>query len=370
MAKRRRPFVAVETDVAKDESFAVLGDVCGYNRDEALGRIIRLWAWCADRKLQDAPEGCPGYAVSEGVVMRFLGPAGVRGILGDGVAEFALGERWGDLIYLRGTDATVAARRSKIEGAVVGGETRAREAVATGARGPDGKYVVKPTICQPTHHPEPARPPSSTSVDPRSQIPDPNKECSPARDPALRVPDATLHSSPPPPPEPILTASRERVELKRRLIGRSWALGGEAFARVQASGIDPGAPNGWAGLPDASSPPMRNLSEILDGMLVGDRPDGAAVEAKIANRIAVAEAEARAMSPPSARYMTPARIWNRESFSIAVDLSPEQAAAPRPFQRAGPRGSASRAPERDPRVGQIQPHHPSEYNVPDGEMPL
>jgi hypothetical protein len=109
VSKRRRPFVAVETDVVKDESFAVLGDVCGYNRDEALGRIVRLWAWCADRKLQDAPAGCPGYAVSEGVIVRFLGPDGVRGILGDGVAEFALGERWGDLIYLRGTDATVAA---------------------------------------------------------------------------------------------------------------------------------------------------------------------------------------------------------------------------------------------------------------------
>lgn len=183
--------------------------------------------------------------------------------------------------------------------------------------------------------------------------PDP-EECSPARDPAVRAP-----------------ASRERAEARRRLIGRAWTIGGEAFARVQADGIDLTAPNGWAGLPSASSPPMANLLAILDELLAGDRPDFEAAEAKIANRIAVAEAEARAMSPPSARYMTPARIWNRESFSIAVDMSPEQAAAPpRPFRRAGPRGSAERAPNRDVRVGQIQPHHPSEYNVPDGEMPL
>lgn len=140
-----------------------------------------------------------------------------------------------------------------------------------------------------------------------------------------------------PVPQPVLPAARERAEIKRRLIGRAWTLGGEAFARVQASGIDPSAPNGWAGLPDASAPPMQNLIAILEGLLVGERPDAAAVEAKIANRIAVAEAEARAMSPPSAKYLTPARIWNRESFSIAVDMSPEQVV------RRGPARSARRA---------------------------
>lgn len=193
MSKRRRPFVAVETDVAKDESFAVLGDVCGYNRDEALGRIVRLWAWCADRKLQDAPPDCPGYAVPEGVIVRFLGPDGVRGILGDGVAEFALGERFRDgLIYLLGTDATVAARRSKVDGAAAGGEVRAREILATGSRGDHGRFVTQPTIVQPTHHLSPADSPPRTSVDPRSQIPDPEELSRPAR----AIPPAVLEPEP------------------------------------------------------------------------------------------------------------------------------------------------------------------------------
>ncbi len=152
------------------------------------------------------------------------------------------------------------------------------------------------------------------------------------------------------PPPPILPASRDRAEVKRRLIGRAWTLGGEAFRRVQASGIDPTAPNGWSGMPDASSPPMEDLKAILDGMLIGDKPDASAIEAKIANRIAVAEAEARAMEPPSARYMTPARIWNRKSFAIGVDLSPAQV-RPRtsaPGQRAGPQPAAPRSRDRDP----------------------
>lgn len=169
------------------------------------------------------------------------------------------------------------------------------------------------------------------------------------------------------PPEPILPASRDAAEARRRLIGRAWQLGGEAFRRVQASGIDPTAPNGWSGMPAADSPPMANLRAIVDSLLIGEAPNVTAIEAKIANRILVAEADARSFSPPTARYMTPARMWNRESFSIAVDLSPEQAAAPR--SRAGPRGSAVRAAEkRDDRVGQARHHPPSDY--PDGEIPL
>lgn len=137
-----------------------------------------------------------------------------------------------------------------------------------------------------------------------------------------------------PVPQPVLAAARDRAELKRRLIGRAWTLGGEAFARVQASGIDPTAPNGWAGMPDASSPPMEDLRAIIDGMLVGDRPDAGALEARIANRIAVAEAEARAKEPPTAQYLTPARIWNRKSFAIAVDMSPDQVARRAPARSA------------------------------------
>lgn len=179
MSRKRRPFVAVETDVAKDESFAVLADICGYGRDEALGRIIRLWAWCADRKLADAPSDCAGYAVPRGVILRFLGPAGIEGILGGGVEEFALGREFRDgLIYLRGTDVTVASMRARSAGSVTGGQTRAREVIATSSRGPNGEFVAQTTVVQRERGETTTVQPPSTTVDPRSQIPDPRSELS------------------------------------------------------------------------------------------------------------------------------------------------------------------------------------------------
>ncbi len=174
MSRKRRPFVAVETDVAKDESFAVLADICGYGRDEALGRIIRLWAWCADRRLTDAPIDCPGYAVPRGVIERFLGPHGIDGILGGGVDEFALGREFRDgLIYLRGTDVTVASMRARSAGSVTGGQTRAREVLATSSRGPNGEFVAQLTFNQHERGETTTVTPPITTVDPRSQIPDP-----------------------------------------------------------------------------------------------------------------------------------------------------------------------------------------------------
>lgn len=110
---KRPPFVAVRTDIRKEERVLVIADIGGYSRYEAMGRLIDMWAWCADRKLEDAPEDCDGYAVPDAVVRRFLGPRGVEAILGDGCDELALGERRKDgLVYLRGTSETVDRLRS------------------------------------------------------------------------------------------------------------------------------------------------------------------------------------------------------------------------------------------------------------------
>lgn len=170
----------------------------------------------------------------------------------------------------------------------------------------------------------------------------------------------------------MLRGAQDLSDRRRRLIGKAWQLAGEAFLRVQGSGIDPTAPNGWSGLPSASTVPMRNLAARLDEMLVGESPDFAAAEARIANRIAVSEAEARALTPPTSRFMTPARMWDPTSFSIGADMSPEQAATPmHRGARAGPRGSAERAPKRDVRVGRVEPSDPSAYHeTPDDRMPF
>lgn len=177
MGEKQAPFVAVRTDIRKEERVLVIADIAGYSRHEALGRLVDLWAWCADRKLEDAPEDCPGYAVSDAVVCRFLGRHGVEAILGGHCDELALGERRDDgLIYLRGTSDTVSRLRAHRNSASAGGKARNR--VSQGARN-EGRFVSKrtkgpaarvlSTSCEgAVHQPATSQPPAVTS-----EIPDP-----------------------------------------------------------------------------------------------------------------------------------------------------------------------------------------------------
>lgn len=210
MAKRA-PFVAVRTDIRKEERVLVIADIGGYNRHEAIGRLVDMWAWCADRKLEDAPDGSDSYAVPEPVIRRFLGPRGVEAILGDGCDELALGERRLDgLIALRGTSETVLALRGNVRTASAGGRARVdvdppRSAgrfvsgdtsgdVANSAQTLDRQQS---TSCAPaSDQPATSQRPAATSVDPRSKnldpypdkIPLPRKRSSGPRDPKPAVP--------------------------------------------------------------------------------------------------------------------------------------------------------------------------------------
>jgi hypothetical protein len=275
--------------------------------------------------------------VSDGVVVRFLGHEGVRGILGDGVAEFALGERWGDLIYLRGTDATVAARRSKIEGAAAGGEIRARETAATGARGPDGKFVVSPTIDQPTLHRSPADSPPRTSVDPRSQIPDPAEDLPPARDPAV------------PAPEPARTYDPNNPRDVGRLAEATYARVSDARIEVAA---DLGLPEPLPFPPVTPATHSRGFVELKSRIREEGAGAPAACDRVVANLIAQARAK-RSLDWLSQRAFGD-KAWPNARDGID------------PSARAGPRGSAERAPKRDLRAGRIEPSNRDAYG-PDGE---
>jgi len=189
MSKRGAPFVIVRTDVRKEERILVIADIGGYSRQEALGRLVELWCWCADRKLEDAPEDSDGYAVPEAVVRRFLGPRGVEAILGDGCDELALGVRRPDgLIYLRETSDTVRGLRGWARTAAAGGHARAEAVARAGAAGRvGGRFVSETTNDQQCYQPSASRPPPDdqpsasggpavTSVDPRSIIQDPDPE--------------------------------------------------------------------------------------------------------------------------------------------------------------------------------------------------
>ncbi|HEU4727651.1 MAG TPA: hypothetical protein VFT22_07175 [Kofleriaceae bacterium] len=187
----RAPFVAIRTDIRKEERILIIADIGGYNRHEAIGRLVDLWAWCTDRGIADAPEDCDGYAVSDAVVCRFLGPAGVQAILGNDCDEFALGERRPDgLIYLRGTSDTVSRLRALRNSASAGGIARATTKNVERKSGRFvGKKTKRPAGHQPatsdspaSDQPDTSQEPASTSEipDPRSQIPDPDPDKRPA----------------------------------------------------------------------------------------------------------------------------------------------------------------------------------------------
>jgi hypothetical protein len=180
LTAKKAPCVDMKTDVHKDPRFEVLGELAGYNKYEAIGRLHALWSWCTDRGLKDAPDDCDGYAVSEPIIRRFLGPRGVVAILADDCDEFALAERRDDgLLYLRGTSEYVAARREHSRGSSAGGIARSR-----GPRGRDGRFgeptnnhPAEPWSRQPSQpgldhgSPAPSSSPSSSSSDPRSETP-------------------------------------------------------------------------------------------------------------------------------------------------------------------------------------------------------
>lgn len=201
----RAPFVAVRTDIRKEERVLVIADIAGYSRHEALGRLIDMWSWCTDRGLDDAPDDCEGYAVSDAVVRRFMGLRGVEALLGNDCDELALGSRRSDgLIYLRGTSDTVSRLRALRSSASAGG--RARSEVSQ-SKGRDGRFVGKrtkapagrvPSTSQTgaVNQPASSQPPASSSEipDPRSQIPDPIEELSLSPQTAPRPREQSAHA--------------------------------------------------------------------------------------------------------------------------------------------------------------------------------
>lgn len=115
-------------DVAfSDLRIEMLGDLAGYNRFEALGRLAHLWRICTQRSL---------YVISDVQVAACLGPKGVEAIL---AAE--LGERVEGGIRIKGTQGRIEWLMNLKANASAGGRAakERRLALQTSARGvPDG----------------------------------------------------------------------------------------------------------------------------------------------------------------------------------------------------------------------------------------
>src|SRR5687767_12450297 len=96
-----------------DARIELLGDVAGYNRFEALGRLAHLWRVCTQRK---------AYVVSTSLVIATLGPKGVEALL-----ESELGERADEgRIRVRGTEGRIEWLEAKKRAAAAGGEANRR----------------------------------------------------------------------------------------------------------------------------------------------------------------------------------------------------------------------------------------------------
>jgi hypothetical protein len=356
MASGRAPFVAVRTDIRKEERVRFTAEFAGYNEYEAIGRYTSLWCWCTDRGLEDAPDDCEGYAVPDAVVRRFLGQRGVEALLGDGCDELAMGERRPDgLIYLRGTSDTVDRLRSLRTSATAGGRSRSVDA----RRGSGGRFVASTTLVQLATSDPPAA--ASEIPDPRSQIPsgDPHPARAiqptplpvPTGVPTAPVPPAPCAQASPPPtdrediartppalnpersatpreqapdPREQTTADRERESRRRVQLELRAEL--ERVRREVAAEL---------GVTDhgllAQDPGERDLAMHL----VNAGPAGlAAARAQALHAIAMAGLEARHRDGGSLQWLTGA-IFGERNFRRLVAMTPADARRERPVAKGG-----------------------------------
>lgn len=335
----------------------MLGDVAGYNKYEAVGRIAALWAWCVDRGLRDAPDDCEGYAVSEPVLRRFLGAEGLRGILADGCDELALGvQRPDGLVYLRGTSEYVAHRRQLLVIASAGGKAR-----AAADRGDDGHFVGKTTNVQPDASREPAVDQRGASGetradDSRERVSEPTLvQPAASRQPAGHHPttsDLPLSSSP---SSELIPPARARAippdgyqphhPGARRLADEIWNYAAVRHAELRARGIDANAPP-WTAMPNPASKGWQRLVKLVDGEL--HFQDAEAVRQKFFRQVDVVAAEAE-RKHRSLQYFVAVRMWSDESFEIASNVSVESVHA-----RAGPKASTQETPRHVPRLEPVR----------------
>lgn len=312
MAKpKTAPYLAIKTDVRKDDRFEVLGQIAGYNKYEALGRMSHLWAWCRDRKLEDAPANSDGYVVADGVVGRFLGEHGVKAILAAGVDELALGSRAGDgMIYLRGTSETVGALRQRLAAASAGGIARSAAPRING-RYPNSSRDGAETV--PTGWKSPADTVPNSSLPPTSDLRPPTSQ-TPAIAAAIR--------------KGMADAAWDRLNNLRTELAQK---------------------NGWKDvrLLHPFDPGVREL----DARLV---ESGSSAEADLEHVMRVIETEARAKN--TVEYLCgsafEARNWRKKLALRVADAERPSRAAAKP----------------NPTVGRVEPSRPDDY--PDGEVPL
>lgn len=292
--------VTVRSKALGDRRIVRLAQLAGYpgGDDEALGKMTRLWALCAEQQT-NTPEvrhirACLGPRGEEHLVESGLGDDKHRDpSLGDGVFR------------VRGCDETdwYFARLEQLANAEAG---RARASLAQ--RDVAGRFRsgAPPGSFQHDSSDGPASDLLSGSDLPIPELPDPKK--------IVRA-------------ERVEVATGSHRVLRARMFNEAWTYAGLKHEELKVAGVDPHARNCWSHLPDVNAQESQDLLARITELAIGESPDWNRVRDVIRNRIDVAAAEAR--RDGTLRWFTPARMWAAKSFSIAKDLSPAQAAQPR-----------------------------------------
>lgn len=253
--------------------------------------------------------------------------------------------RDGDLVRIVGWDDEWA------QGPLTEAERKAaqRARVRTVTNGPDtardmsGQCPDNQADCPDTSVTDRDCPDSHAGEERRGEKRKGESESSLPRDPGVPVSQPEAAPAPAPtqgvPPVPA-SASEPIRDRQETVLHRAWKAHGEAFTRLQADGIEPGA-RAPTGIPmgTGESDLRARIQELRGKGLSYDE-----IADRLAHRIAVAEAEARATR--SLRWVTSSTLWRPDSFWRALDLSLEQAAQPRqPPRRA--RGTPPAPPAND-----------------------
>lgn len=285
--------VRIEAEAWSDLRFATLARILGLGSpDYALIRTARIWSWQAEHYTPEAPT----YVVDLDTIESALGTGGAAALV-----RARLAEETPDGFRMRGAHGRIEWLWQKRQAARAGGEATKRK--HGNKQGPHG-----------LPHGEPAAGPElSPLVIALDQI----SEILPARDPAARVPEHQPAPTPLPGPSPSLSSLWDELEAERQAVA---AHHGIEYRPLVAH--DRG---------------RHELAQVLaEAARVGTRDQ---VVGQVRHAIAVAGAEARA-DRDRVKWLTGA-IFSPDNFRRLVAEDLEQAGR----ARAGPRGSAERAPE-------------------------
>lgn len=317
--------VTVRSKALGDRRLVRLAQLAQYpgGDDEALGKMTRLWALCAEQQT-NTPE------VRH--IRACLGPRGEEHLVESGLGDDkhrdpSLAE---GVIRVRGCDQSDW-HHARLEQQARAEAGRARAALASRdaagrmlpmqTAGPPGSVQqdssITPASRASDHSPDLISDPASL------KLPDSGESVSAEREKQVSAADLVVARQ----------AARTKHDRRARLFNDAWGYAGFKHAELQAAGVDPHARSCWNGLPSASSDEARALFARIDELTEGEKPDWSRAMETIKNRVDVAAAEARrdakAGQRAALRWFIPARMWDAKSFSIAKDMSPEQAAQPR-----------------------------------------